>query len=216
MAARASSLRCYAGVHLDDASSEVGEFVVLGVPPRGWEPGALETRIGARATIRSHTVIYAGNVIGDEFQTGHGVLIRELNQIGHRVSVGSHSIVEHHVVIGDDVRIHSNAFVPEYTVLEAGCSIGPGAALTNTRYPWSAGAKETMRGPYVEAGAILGANVTVLPGVRIGRRALVGAGAVVVGDVPGGMVVVGNPARVLRRVDEIAAYRHAADPGETR
>jgi acetyltransferase-like isoleucine patch superfamily enzyme len=201
---------CYPGVTIDEASAMVGEFVILGVPPRGHAPGALATRIGARAVLRSHTVVYAGNVIGDDFQTGHGVLIRECNQVGSRVSVGSHSIVEHHVIIGDGVRIHSQAFVPEFTVLEAGASIGPGTVLTNTRYPWSPGAKETMRGPHVESGAIVGANVTVLPGVRIGTGALVGAGSVVVEDVPPGVVVVGNPARIVRAVQDVPAYRRDA------
>lgn len=194
-------------VEIDEATATLGEFVILGVPPKGHAPGALPTTIGRNAVIRSHTVIYAGNVIGDDFQTGHGVLIRESNQIGHRVSIGSHSIVEHHVRIGDGVRIHSNAFVPEFTVLEAGSSIGPGTVVTNTRYPWSTGAKETMQGPHVEAGAIVGANVTLLPALRIGAGALIGAGAVVVGDVAPGVVVVGNPARVIGKVADLAAYR---------
>jgi acetyltransferase-like isoleucine patch superfamily enzyme len=204
------TLTRYPEVIIDDASLTAGEFVIIGVPPRGQEPGALPTRIGARAMIRSHTVIYAGTVIGDDLQTGHGVLIRENNRIGHRVSLGSHSVVERDVRIDDDVRIHSNGFVSEYSVLEAGCAIGPGAVLANARYPWSSNAKAELRGPYVECGAIIGANVTVLPGVRVGTGALVGAGAVVVHDVPAGMVVVGNPARVLRAVRDIDAYQAAS------
>jgi len=203
---------CHPGVIYDAPSSILGEFVILGVPPRGQAPGALPTRIGLRALIRSHTVVYAGNVIGDDFQTGHGVLVRESNQIGNQVSIGSHSIVEHHVRIGDGVRIHSNAFVPEFTVLETGSSIGPGTVLTNTRYPWSPGAKDTMRGPHIEAGAIVGANVTILPGLCIGAGALIGAGAVVVKDVPPGMVVVGNPARVVRAVEDVPEYRRQEIP----
>ena len=200
---------CYPNVHLG-ADAQIGEYVVLGVPPRAHSPGELETRIGARAVIRSHTVIYAGNVIGDDFQTGHGVLIREANQIGHRVSVGSHSMVEHHVVIGDGVRIHSQVFVPEYTVLEDGCWLGPNVVLTNARYPLSRGVKERLQGPIIRARAKVGANATVLPGVVIGENALVGAGAVVVGDVPPGVVVAGNPARVIRDVSEIEEYKQEA------
>jgi acetyltransferase-like isoleucine patch superfamily enzyme len=210
MSADGLAFKRYPGVRLDEGSSTIGEFVVLGVPPQGQAPGALETRIGRRATIRSHAVIYAGNVIGDDFHAGHGGLIRESNQIGQQVSIGSHSVIEHHVVIGDGVRIHSNVFVAEWSVLEAGCAIGPGTVLTNTRYPWSPAAKDTLQGPHLEAGAIIGASVTLLPGVRIGKGALVGAGAVVVKDVPAGVVVVGNPARVVRAVEDIAAYRAAA------
>lgn len=207
MSAAGPTFTRYPGVTLDEDSLVVGEFVIIGVPPRGQGVGALLTKIGARALIRSHTVIYAGNTIGDDFQTGHAVLVREANRIGHRVSIGSHSVIERDVFIGDDVRIHSNAFVPEYSVLEAKCSIGPGTVLTNARYPWSPSTKRDLRGPHVETGAIVGANVTLLPGVRIGAGALVGAGAVVVKDVQARAVVVGNPARVVRRIEEIAAYQ---------
>ena len=184
----------------------LGEFLVVGEPARGTRAGELPTRIGASAIIRSHTVIYAGNVIGDHFQTGHGVLVRENNRIGDRVSIGSHSIVEFSVDIGDGVMIHSNAFVPEYCVLEEGCWIGPGVVLTNARYPRSINVKQTLSGVHVGRGAKLGAGAVVLPGIRIGANALIGAGAVVVKDVAAGAVVAGSPARMLRMLREIPDY----------
>ena len=187
--------------------TQIGEYVVLGVPPRNHSPGDLETRIGDRAVIRSHTVIYADNTIGNDFQTGHGVMIRESNQIGDNVSVGSHSVIEHHVLIEDKVRIHSNAFIPEFTILKSECWIGPNVVLTNARYPRSPHAKEELQGAHIESQAKIGANATVLPGVRIGARALVGAGSVVVRDVPPNKVVVGNPARVIGDISELTAYQ---------
>ena len=123
--------------------------------------------------MRSHTVIYCGNRIGKDFQTGHGALIRESNEIGDHVSIGSGSIVEHHVRIGNGVRLHSHVFVPEFTILEDECWLGPNVVLTNARYPRSPRAKDELMGACIERGAKLGANVTVLPGVRIGRDALV-------------------------------------------
>jgi acetyltransferase-like isoleucine patch superfamily enzyme len=185
----------------------IGPFVVIGEPPRGAAPGELATVIGPGAIIRSHTVIYAGNVIGARFQTGHGALIRELNRIGDDVSIGSHSVIEHHVVIADRVRIHSNVFIPEFSILEEGAWVGPGVVFTNALYPLSPDAKKTLAGPHLLPGAKIGANATLLPGVTIGRDALVGAGAVVVHDVPDGAVVVGNPARVVKQVREISAYQ---------
>ena len=104
---------------------EIGEYVIIGEPPKGVKSGELPTRIGRGSVIRSHTVIYAGNAIGDNFQTGHHVLIRESNSIGHHVSIGTNSVLEHHVAIGDHVRIHSNAFIPEYSVIENHAWIGP-------------------------------------------------------------------------------------------
>ena len=166
--------------------------------------GAWPTIIGNDATIRSHTVIYAGNVIGNNFQTGNKVNIRESNRIGHNVSVGTLSVIEHHVEIGDNVRIHTHAFIPEYSMLEEGCWIGPNVVFTNAKYPLAADAKKHLVGPTIRRGAKIGANATVLPGVVVGEHALVGAGAVVVRDVPPGAIVVGNPARVIRQVAELS------------
>ncbi|HEU4388095.1 MAG TPA: DapH/DapD/GlmU-related protein [Blastocatellia bacterium] len=193
----------HSNVQLGD-NPEIQDFVIIGVQPGSSEE--LVTRIGPNALIRSHTVIYAGNVIGANFQTGHSVMIRELNEIGDSVSVGSHSVIEHHVKIGNRARIHSNVFIPEYSVLEDDTWIGPNVVFTNALYPLSPGAKANLKGPHVLPGAKIGANSTILPGVTVGRNALVGAGAVVVRDVPEGKVVVGNPARVIKIVDDLTAY----------
>ncbi len=197
--------KIHPNVHLGE-NTTIGDYAIIGEPPRGKEPGELETRIGARAVIRSHTVIYAGNRIGDNFQSGHGVLIREENEIGDDVSIGSHSMVEHHVKIGNGVRLHSNVFVPEFSVLEDECWLGPNVVVTNARYPRSRRVKEQLQGATIKRRAKIGANATLLPGVVIGENALVGAGAVVVTDVPPNAVVVGNPARVIKSVADIEEY----------
>jgi acetyltransferase-like isoleucine patch superfamily enzyme len=94
-------------------------------------------------------------------------------------------------------------FVPEFTVIEDGCSVGPNVVFTNAKYPRSPHAKEQLVGPHIESGAIIGANATLLPAVRICRGALVGAGAVVTKDVPPGVVVAGNPARVINQISRL-------------
>jgi acetyltransferase-like isoleucine patch superfamily enzyme len=198
-------VRLFPNVELPD-DAQIDDFVVLGKPPRGAAPGDLPLRFGGAPIIRSHTVIYAGNVIGARFQTGHGALIREANTIGDDVSIGSMSVVEHHVTIGDGARLHTRVFVPEFSVLEAGCWLGPGVMVTNARYPISRGSKDRLEGVRIGAGAIIGACAVLLPGVQIGARALIGAGAVVTKDVPPGAVVVGNPARAIRRIDDIEYY----------
>ncbi len=181
----------------------IGEFVLIGVAPRGKNPGELETVVGTGAVIRSHTVIYAGNVIGNNFQTGHGVMIRESNEIGDDVSVGTGSVVEHHVKIGNAVRVHSQVFIPEFSTLEDGCWLGPNVVLTNAKYPLSRGVKEHLVGPVIKKRAKVGANSTLLPGVVIGADALVGAGSVVTKDVPDRTVVAGNPAKVIGNIGEL-------------
>lgn len=194
--------KLYPGVELGP-NSTVEDYCIIGVPPKGHKEGDLETLIDSGAYIRSHTVIYAGNKIGGNFQTGNKVNIRELNQIGNNVSIGTLSVVEHHVIIQDNVRIHSQVFVPEYTVLEEGTWIGPNVVLTNAKYPLSLGVKENLKGPTIKKGAKIGANVTVLPGVVIGENALVGAGSVVTKDIPDGAVVIGNPARTIKNISEL-------------
>jgi len=184
----------------------LGPFVIVGQAPRGHQPGELATRIGAGAYINSHTVIYAGNIIGTNLRVGHGVLIREQNEIGDDVSIGSGSNVEHHVRIGNRVRLHSNVFVPEWSVLEDDCWLGPNVVVTNAKYPATPTTKEELVGAYIEKRAKIGANATILPGVRVGTDALVGAGAVVTVDVPPGAVVAGNPARVIKYIAQIPAY----------
>jgi len=181
----------------------VEPYCMLGTPPRGAKDGELPTTIGDGSVIRSHTVIYAGNVIGRNFQTGNKVNIRESNRIGDNVSVGTLSVIEHHVEIGNGVRIHTQAFIPEYSVLEDGCWIGPNVVLTNAKYPVSPGVKDQLAGAVIKKGAKIGANSTILPGVVVGENALVGAGSVVVRDVPPGAVVVGNPARIINQISQL-------------
>ena len=194
--------RIYAAVALGEQSL-VEDYCLIGVPPQGAKEGDLATVIGERAHLRSHTVIYAGNRIGKRFCTGNKVNIRESNSIGDDVSIGTLSVVEHHVCIGNGVRLHSQVFVPEYSILEDDVWLGPNVVLTNARYPRSLGVKESLKGPLLKRGAKIGANATILPGVVIGENALVGAGAVVTRDVPAAAVVAGNPARLIGDISQL-------------
>jgi acetyltransferase-like isoleucine patch superfamily enzyme len=182
---------------------KIEDYVIIGIMPRDYEAG-ITTEIGSDSTIRSHTTIYAGNKIGKRFNTGHGTRIREYNSIGNNVSIGTNSVVEHHVIIEDDVRIHSQAFIPEYCVIKKGAWIGPRAVLTNAKYPRYPGVKENLRGVVIEENAKIGANATILPGIRIGKNALIGAGSVVTKDVEENTIVAGNPAKFIGYADEVS------------
>ena len=198
----ASTARIFAACDIGP-DAVIGDFAVVGEPPMGAAEGQFPTIVGRGAVIRSHTVIYAGNVIGRNFQTGHGVLIREHNQIGDDVSVGSHSIVEHHVQLGNRVRIHSGAFVPEYTVMEDESWLGPHVVLTNAPHPLCPNFPECRKPVILRRNAKVGANATLLPGVVVGEMSLVAAGSVVTKDVPPGVVVAGNPAVIIKAVDDV-------------
>lgn len=181
----------------------VEDYAIIGQPPVGHKPGQLKTVIGDDAVIRSHTVIYAGNRIGHRFSTGNKTNIRELNNIGNNVSIGTLSVVEHHVNIKNGVRIHTQAFIPEFSILEYGCWIGPNTVFTNVFHPLCAKAKKCIKGPVIRKRAKIGANVTILPGVIVGESALVGAGSVVTKDVPPRSVVRGNPAMVIKDIGSL-------------
>ncbi len=172
----------------------IEDFAVIGAPVGGDEPYP-ETIIGDGAHIRSHTVIYAGNRIGKRFHTGNKANIREMNEIGDDVSIGTLSVIEHHVKIGNGVRIHSQVFVPEYSILEEKCWLGPNVVLTNAKYPNTPITKDQLNGVTIGSGASVGANSTLLPGIRIGDHALIGAGSVVTKDIGAQRSAVGNPAR---------------------
>ena len=171
------------------------EPVTLGFPSREFL-GATDfpgVTLGRNATIRSGTILYCEVVAGDDFQTGHNVMIREKTRIGDRVAIGTNTICEGNCRFGSDVSVQSMAFIPTNTWIGDRVFIGPHVVLTNDRYPPTG--IGGLAGPVIEDGAAIGANTTVLPGVRIGAGALVAAGSVLTRDVPPGMLAVGNPAR---------------------
>jgi acetyltransferase-like isoleucine patch superfamily enzyme len=180
----------------------IDDSVQLGVRPGRAIPSFV-LRIGRQAVVRSGSVIYAGSQIGESFETGHNVVVREQNEIGSHVRVWNNTVIDYGCVIGDRVKIHSNCYVAQLTTIEDDVFIAPGASLANDPHPGS-DTHLCMRGPTIKAGAQIGMNATILPFVTIGERSLVGAGAVVTHDVPPGMIVVGNPARILKPVGELS------------
>lgn len=198
-------MRIHSGVIIG-RGAQIGSFVTVGEPPRGCNAGELVTRIGDRAVIRSGSVIYGGVTIGDDLRTGHGVLIRENNVLGDRCSVGTNAVLEPGNVLGNDTRVHSGCFLENVT-LGNGVFVGPNVVFTDDLHPVCPRFGECVLGAHVEDQASIGANCTILPGVRIGAGSLVGAGSVVTRDVPAATVVGGNPCRVLKRVDQLVCVK---------
>lgn len=188
---------------LGGADLRADDGVLVGYPPD--RPVEQPLRLGASARLRSGTVLYAGSSIGARLSTGHHVVIREQSTIGDDVSVWSNSVVDYGCRIGDRVKIHSGCYVAQFSEIEQDAFLAPGVSFANDLYPGSTASAAAMRGPLVGAGAQLGVNVTVLPYVRIGAGAIIGAGAVVVHDIPAGVVAVGVPARPVADVPEASA-----------
>ncbi len=189
------------GVVMEPGGS-VHPTCALGLAPRGAAPGERELRIGAGCVIRPFSTIYGGTTIGERFQTGQGVSIREDNVIGDDVSVGTNAVLEHGNRIGDRVRIHTGCFL-ELVTVEDEVFIAPNVVFSDDPHPPCPRYAECARGALVRRRARIGANATILPGVVIGAGALVGAGSVVTADVADGWVVAGVPARPIKRVDEL-------------
>ena len=116
-------------------------------------------------------------------------------RIGQDTNVCDHCFVENDVVIGDGVTVKSGVYIWDGVRIEDGVHVGPCVAFTNDLYPRSRNPDWECRTTVLREGCSVGANATVLPGVEIGRYALVGAGSVVTRDVPDFALVLGNPAR---------------------
>ena len=163
--------------------------------------------IGDGAVIRAFTTIYAGNRIGARFQTGQCVSIREDNLIGDDVSIGTNSVVEFGNRIGNRVRIHSNCFL-ELVTIGNDVFIGPHVVFVDDPHPMNCEKyQECLGGPVIEDLVRIGSNSTIMPGVRIGRNSLVGAGSLVIDDVPPDSVAAGHPAKVIKKIAELKCIK---------
>ncbi len=179
---------------------------IIGKPPRGSDSGELRLSIGINGHIRPFSTIYAGSEIGDNFQTGQGISLREDNHIGNYVSIGTNTVLEFGNRIGDYSRIHSNCFL-EMVRVGRNVFIGPNVVFCDDPHPPCPRYKECKGGAIVEDNVRIGANTTVLPGVRIGENSLIGAGSVLTKDVPENSVVAGNPARVIKTVGQLTCLK---------
>jgi len=122
-------------------------------------------------------------------------------RIGSDCNICDHVFIENDVVIGDRVTVKCGVQLWDGLRVEDDVFIGPNATFTNDRFPRSKQYPEKFAATHVEQGASIGANATILPGLRISRHAMIGAGAVVTRSVPPYAIVVGNPARIVGYVD---------------
>lgn len=155
--------------------------------------------IGEQSVIRSGSIIYSGTTIGDEFQTGHRVTIREHAEIGHHVSVGTLSDIQGYCKIGNYVRMHSNVHIGQESVIEDFVWIFPYVILTNDPTPPS----YDLCGVTLKSFSVVATGSILLPGVTVEGDSLIAAGAIVTKDVHATEVVGGNPAKVISNTSRI-------------
>jgi len=159
------------------------------------------TVVGNGTVISAGAIVFAGSRIGARVILGDQSCVRERVVIGDEVVVGRGSLVENDTTIGALTKIQAEAYITAYSIIEENVFIAPCVVTTNDNFMGrTERRKGLLRGPTIRRGARVGGGAILCPGIEIGEEAFVGAGAVVTKDVPPRMLVVGNPARVLREV----------------
>lgn len=165
--------------------------------------------------IRTHCVIYRGCQIGAHSLINHHVGLREETIIGEETSIGSHVWCEGYTRIGNRTTIHAQCHLTARMTIEDYVFIGPQITTANARqitHRRSALVDDRVeQGPTIRFGARIGSAVMILPGITIGREALVAAGSNVTKDVPDYMIAVGNPAKVVKEIRDAERLRPGID-----
>jgi len=148
-------------------------------------------------------VIDDGAQIGDETRIWHFSHVMPRAIIGQKCNIGQNVYIDNNVTVGNGCKIQNNVSLYNGVMLEDDVFIGPSVVFTNVINPRAfIERKSEFKATIIERGASIGANATIVCGVKIGEFALVGAGAVVTKDVPPYALVVGNPARIIGSVDK--------------
>ncbi|VEB96358.1 Putative acetyltransferase SA2342 [Cedecea lapagei] len=140
--------------------------------------------------------------IGEGTTVWQFVVILKNAIIGNNCNICANALIENDVVIGNNVTVKSGVYIWDGVRIEDDVFIGPCVAFTNDKHPRSKIYPEEFLQTIVRKGASIGANATILPGVEIGEKAIIGAGSVVTKDVPPYAIVVGNPARFIKWVEK--------------
>lgn len=141
------------------------------------------------------------NSIGIGTRVWQYSVILEGAVIGENCNVCAHTLIESDVVIGNNVTIKSGVYLWDGITIENNVFLGPSVTFTNDKYPRSKIYPDKYMRTCIKEGASLGANATILPGIIIGKNSMVGAGSVVTKDVPDNVLVVGNPAKIVKILD---------------
>ena len=121
--------------------------------------------------------------------------------IGTNCNINCHTFIENDVVVGDNVTIKSGVYLWDGLRIANNVFVGPNVSFTNDRYPRSKQYPESFQQTCIEEGASIGANATILGGITIGKKSMIGAGSVVTKNVPANELWVGNPAKKIRNIE---------------
>jgi len=159
--------------------------------------------LGEGTVVSTGAVVFAGTRIGARVIVGDQACVRERVVLGDDVVVGRGTLIENDTAVGALTRIQAGAYITAYSTLEDNVFVAPCVVTTNDNFMGRTDRRhDLMKGPTIRRGARIGGGATLCPGIEIGEEAFVGAGAVVIADVPPRAVVVGNPARQIRDVPD--------------
>jgi acetyltransferase-like isoleucine patch superfamily enzyme len=159
--------------------------------------------LGAGTIVSTGAVVFAGTTIGERVIVGDQACVRERCTIGDDVVIGRGSLVENDTSVGALTKIQAHAYITAYSLLEDNVFIAPCVITTNDNFMGRTEKRhELVKGPTIRRGARVGGGCVLLPGIEIGEEAFIGAGAVVLEDVPARALVVGNPARQIHEVPD--------------
>lgn len=120
--------------------------------------------------------------------------------VGSNCNINCHTFIENDVIIGNNVTIKSGVFLWDGIRIEDNVFVGPNATFINDIFPRSKKYPSKFSNTIIKEGASIGANATIMGGITIGRNAMIGAGSMVLNDVPDYTVWVGNPARKVKEL----------------
>jgi acetyltransferase-like isoleucine patch superfamily enzyme len=159
--------------------------------------------LGDGTIVSTGAIVFAGSRVGARVILGDQSCVRERVQVGDDVVLGRGSLIENDTSVGARTKIQAGAYITAYATLEDDVFIAPCVVTTNDNFMGRTERRhDLIKGPTIRRGARIGGGAILCPAVEIGEEAFVGAGAVVTKDVPPRMLVVGNPARVLRAVSD--------------
>ena len=138
-------------------------------------------------------------LIGEGTRIWQFVVVLKGARIGCNCNICAQTLIENDVVIGDNVTIKCGVQLWDGLRVGNNVYIGPNVTFGNDKYPKSGNRDFVCLQTVIEDDVSIGQNATILPGIRLGRGCIVGAGAVVTKDVPSGVTVAGNPAKVLAK-----------------
>jgi acetyltransferase-like isoleucine patch superfamily enzyme len=168
--------------------------------------------IGDDSIIGTGAIIYTGSTIGKGVLVADTASVREDTIIGDFTIIGRNATIDNKVSIGARCKIQTDVYICAYSEIGDDCFIAPCVATSNDNYAgrWAERTKY-YRGVTVKSGGRIAVNSTILPGKVIGPDGMAAAGSVVTRDVPEGVIVSGNPARVLRPVPENQLLKNQED-----